>query len=343
MTIAISRLTPIVEDFSLTIKRGEIVALVGESGSGKSVTAQSLMGLLPAPLTTTGGRIFVSGDDIVGASPKVLDGIRGNKVGMIFQQPMSMLDPTSRIASQVGEALRIHGVVDRKTAWSKSIELLSEVGIPDPERRARSYSHQLSGGMAQRVMIACALSGNPDLLIADEPTTALDVTVQAQILSLLVKERQRRNLSILLITHDLSVVSAMVDRVVVMYAGRIVEEGPAEAVMRDPRHPYTAALVHCSLMQTSDTGDLYTIPGKVPQPSESQVGCRFHARCTDAYAGEEGSRCGEEEPMLTAFHRHRKVRCWAARRGGAETWEAETGVEAVESDRRPGDVAPERS
>ena len=311
LEISIGGSITVVENFDLEILPGEIVALVGESGSGKTVTALSLIDLLPNPIRVTKGNITICGETISEASPGVLDGIRGNRVGMIFQQPKSMLDPSSRVASQVGEALRVHRGASRSRAWSRAIELLREVGIPEPERRARSFAHQLSGGMAQRVMIAAALSGDPDLLIADEPTTALDVTVQAQILGLLERERTERTLSILLITHDLSIVSATADRVVVMYAGRIVEEGTTATIMNDAKHPYTRALVECSLMRKVSATDLETIPGTIPSPAMHIPGCRFHPRCTHALAHQEGSACRASEPPSTAVGEGHRLCCWA--------------------------------
>ncbi len=313
LDISIAGHIPVVVNLDLEILPGETVALVGESGSGKTVTALSLTDLLPEPLAATGGRISICGQDVTGAPPAVLDAIRGNRVGMIFQQPRSMLDPSSRVASQVGEALRLHRGASRRRAWSRAIELLREVGIPDPERRARAFAHQLSGGMAQRVMIAAALSGDPDLLIADEPTTALDVTVQAQILSLLERQKLRRTLSILLITHDLAIVSAVADRVVVMYAGRIVEEGPTATIMNRAQHPYTRALVGCSLMRRADGGRLESIPGTIPSPAVTIPGCRFHPRCGRVRTLDDGSACVTAEPPPTPLGGTHRVRCWACR------------------------------
>ena len=300
----------LVDDVSLGIGPGEILALVGESGSGKSLTALSLLGLLPEEIVPVRGSVAICGEQVVGAAPRALNRMRGNTVGTVFQQPVSMLDPTCRVATQVGEPLRIHRRAGRRSAWAKAVELLREVGIPDPEQRARGYAHQLSGGMAQRVMIASALSGDPALLVADEPTTALDVTVQAQILDLLVRARDERRLSILLITHDLSIVRAMADRVAVMYAGRIVEEGAARAVMRCPKHPYTAALLRCSRMER-DEGGLYAIPGIVPRPGERPQGCRFLARCAVAAARGVERLCAEREPGLRPCGGGRRASCWA--------------------------------
>ncbi len=312
LDISIGDAIAVARGVNLEIRRGETVALVGESGSGKTVTALSLIDLLPPPLRVTRGTVSICGQQVTHAPPEVLNRIRGNRVGMIFQQPSSMLDPSCRVGRQVGEALRLHKRASRGEAFERAIELLREVGIPEAGRRARSFAHQLSGGMAQRVMIAAALSGDPDLLIADEPTTALDVTVQAQILGLLERERKQRTLSILLITHDLSIVSAMADRVVVMYAGSIVEEGPVAAIMQAPQHPYTKALIDCSLMRKAGGGDLESIPGTIPSPAQSIPGCRFHPRCPHALARREGSVCASDEPTATRTAEGHLVHCWAA-------------------------------
>ena len=228
---------PAIDGMDLTINRGEIVALVGESGSGKSLTALTMMGLLPPGAQVSGGTALLEGEDVLGMSPKRLNALRGSKIAMLFQQPKVMLDPTARVGSQVAESLRRHRKVGRREAKARVVEMLRDVGIPEPARRASSFAYQLSGGMAQRVMIAAALSADPELLIADEPTTALDVTVQAQILDLLKHKRDELGLSILLITHDLGIVSTMADRVAVMYAGRIVENGTTTRHLQRPAAP----------------------------------------------------------------------------------------------------------
>jgi peptide/nickel transport system ATP-binding protein len=306
---------PLVDDLGLTVKAGEIVALVGESGSGKSITALSIMRLLPEGIAASAGRVKICGEDMLSASPAQLNRIRGNKVGMIFQQPRAMLDPTCKVGPQVTEAMRSHLGIGRRAAWSKAISLLRDVGIPEPEERLRSYAHQLSGGLAQRVMIAAALSGNPDLLIADEPTTALDVTVQAQILQLLDSQRKERNLSILLITHDLSVVAALADQVAVIYAGRILEVGPAATVLREPKHPYTESLIRSSLLKVDGRGDLYSIPGSAPRPFEHEGGCRFHGRCATAASCGIDDLCAAQEPDMVPCAEVHEVRCWATAPG----------------------------
>jgi peptide/nickel transport system ATP-binding protein len=301
----------IVDGLSLRIDAGEVVALVGESGSGKSVTALSLVRLLPPGLAIADGRIRLDGDDVVRMTPAQMDEVRGGRIAMLFQNPQAMLDPTCKVGRQVAEPLQLHRGLDRRAANDRAIELLRDVGISEPEVRARSYPHQFSGGMAQRAMIASALSADPELLIADEPTTALDVTVQAQILRLLDQLRRQRGLAILLITHDLSIVSAFAERVAVMYAGRIVEEGPTASILRTPKHPYTRALVECALLRPDDSGLLYSIPGSTSQVYDIDHGCRFHARCHTAASLGIGDRCHEAEPALCSSSDGCKVRCWA--------------------------------
>ena len=299
----------VVDRLSLTVARGETVALVGESGSGKSVTARAIVGLLPAGAQIRSGRIRLGTDDLTALSPRQMDGIRGRRIGMVFQQPQLMLDPTCRVGQQVAESLRKHRGLSRGAAEARVIELLRDVGIADPERRARAYAFELSGGTAQRVMIAAALSADPELLIADEPTTALDVTVQAQLLRLLDEQRRRRNMSLLLITHDFSIVSAIASRVLVMYAGRIVEEGPTARVLRAPRHPYTRALVACSLLQANADGDLASI--RTAGTRDAGRGCRYCARCDVAAASGHHDACAATEPHLHLLADGSKARCWA--------------------------------
>jgi peptide/nickel transport system ATP-binding protein len=301
----------IVDEISFRIYPGEVVALVGESGSGKSMTALSLMRLLPAGLAVTHGQILFGGEDVLTMPSAQLNQLRGGRIGMLFQHPQSMLDPTSRVGTQVAEGMRIHRRISRSSARSRVVELLREVGIADPNTRIRCFSHELSGGMAQRVMIASALSANPELLIADEPTTALDVTVQAQILKLIDNERRKRKVAVLLITHDLSVVSALAERIIVMYAGRIVEEGPTQAILHAPQHPYTKALVQCSLLQADNDGNLITVPGGPVQFDALAEGCRFHPRCTAAAQSGVPERCATTEPSLLSYNEHCKARCWA--------------------------------
>ena len=304
-----------IDDVSLEIASGEVLALVGESGCGKSLTALSLMRLLPRGFEVTGGAIRLGADDMLAKSERELNAIRGRRIAMLFQQPQVMLDPTATVGSQIAEPLRLHLGMDRRNARRRVVELLREVGIPEPEHHARSYAFQLSGGMAQRVMIAAALGGNPDVLIADEPTTALDVTIQLQILKLLHRERCERGLAVLLITHDLSVVAALADRVAVMYAGRIVEQGAIRQILQRPRHPYTQVLVTCSLLRerTADTLN----PPLEPARNALRAGCRYYARCPSAMRDGVRALCRDREPALDIGAGGSGVRCWASTSPGA--------------------------
>jgi peptide/nickel transport system ATP-binding protein len=301
----------VIDDVCLSVDRGEIVALVGESGSGKSLTARAIIGLQPPGIAITAGSIRCGGDELTALSPRQMDRVRGGRIGMLFQQPQMMLDPTCRIGEQVGEPLRKHRGLSRGAADERAVELLREVGIADPERRARSFAFELSGGIAQRVMIAAALSADPELLIADEPTTALDVTVQAQILRLIDEQRNKRRMGVLLISHDLAVVAAVASRIGVMYAGRIVEEGPAAAVLASPRHPYTRALVACSLLDTREAGRLATIRGSIASAHGLTRGCRYHPRCDVVHAGGGHEDCTQRQPELRAFAGGARASCWA--------------------------------
>jgi peptide/nickel transport system ATP-binding protein len=297
----------------LTVGQGEIVALVGESGSGKSLTALTVMGLLPPGAEVVGGEAYLGDEDLLAMSQKRRNEVRGNEIAMLFQQPKAMLDPTARVGSQVAESLRLHRKVGRKEAKARVVELLRDVGIPEPARRASAFSYQLSGGMAQRVMIAAGLSADPGLLIADEPTTALDVTVEAQILELLKQKRDERGLSILLITHDLGIVSSMADRVAVMYAGRIVEDGETKEIFEDPQHPYTRALLRASLLE-AERGQLFSIRGSVAQARELEKGCRFLPRCSVAVELGITEMCAGMEPTLHTCGEHEHhARCYASR------------------------------
>lgn len=246
----------IVKGLNLTVNPGEVVAVIGESGSGKSVSALAATRLLPPALEITGGQVLFDGEDLVHQDEARLNQVRGGGIGMLFQQPHAMLDPSSRVTAQIQEPLAMHQGLTGRAARREVISLLDSVGIPHPERRARAFAHELSGGMAQRVMVAMALAGKPKLLIADEPTTALDVIVQMQILKLLAEKRAEHNLAILLITHDFAVVSALADRVVVMYGGEVMEQGPKDQIMHVSSHPYTQSLCQCSLMQPNADGVL---------------------------------------------------------------------------------------
>src|SRR5215204_4072024 len=269
-----------VDGVDLTIGRGETVGLVGESGSGKSVTARSIMRLVPTPPGRyAGGRILFQGRDILTLSNEEMEDLRGSKISMIFQDPMTFLNPVYTAGDQVAEAIRRHQRASKREARSQTIELFRTVGIPNAEQRYDAYPHQLSGGMRQRVMIAIALSSQPDLLIADEPTTALDVTIQAQILALLSKLQMDFGMSILLITHDLGVVAEMCDSVAVMYAGRVVEHAPVETLFADPEHPYTVGLMNA--IPRAELADVPPKPieGSPPDLLRPPSGCRFHPRC----------------------------------------------------------------
>ena len=272
-----------VNDVSFHINEGELVGLVGESGCGKSITALSIMRLISPPGKIIGGSVKFKGEDLLKASDDRMREMRGDDISMIFQDPMTSLNPVYTVGEQIAEALRLHRGLNKKDAWNAAIEAMKEVSIPDPARRVNDYPHQLSGGMRQRVMIAMALACNPELLIADEPTTALDVTIQAQILELLNELRQTRKLAVLLITHDLGVVAEVADRVCVMYTGRIVEESGVDELFEKPKHPYTQGLLK-SVPKLRGIGEqketrLSTIEGTVPSPTNLPDGCHFAPRC----------------------------------------------------------------
>ena len=275
-------LQAVVDRVSFDVAAGETFGLVGESGCGKTMSVLAVPGLVPAPGVVSGGSILFDGIELIGASGRVLRGVRGNRIGFISQEPMTALDPSFTVGSQLREVLRRHGRISGRTARSRCCELLTEVGIPDPVTTAKCFPHQVSGGMAQRIAIAMALSGEPDLLIADEPTTALDVTVQAEILDLLRGLSERRSMALLLVTHDLGVVADICDRVAVMYAGQIVEEGRAGEVLSDPKHPYTIGLLSSMPGPARAGTTLTAIPGAVPVPRDWPAWCRFEPRCARA-------------------------------------------------------------
>lgn len=300
LTVGFGEGSPVLNRLDLYMAEGETVALVGESGSGKSLTALSLIRLLPRGAVFRAGSIAFEGEDVMAMSPGRLDRFRGGEVAVLFQQPHAMLDPSATVGSQVAEAVTLHTGLRGSAAWNRVIELFRDVGIPAPVERARSYAHQLSSGMAQRVMIAGALAGNPRLLIADEPTTALDVTVQLQILRLLARERQNRRLATLLITHDLGVVSALAGRIVVLYAGRIVEQGVTADILQRPQHPYTRALVRAALLRAEGDGSLFALRGTSSHEDPSAVGCRFLPRCATADDLHLHAACASHEPALVA-------------------------------------------
>ncbi|MFO8042578.1 MAG: ABC transporter ATP-binding protein [Alkalispirochaeta sp.] len=297
-----------VDGVSFSIKPGETLGIVGESGCGKSVTSLSIMRLLSQPGRVVGGEVRFRGENLLERSEQQMRQLRGKDISMIFQEPMTSLNPVFTVGDQIAEALQIHERLDKRAAWAKAIDMLRLVGIPGPERRAKQHPFELSGGMRQRVMIGMALACNPSLLIADEPTTALDVTIQAQILSLLRGLQENLGLTILLITHDLGVVAQTCDRVAVMYAGRIVESADVHTLFANPRHPYTVGLLNSLPLAGKEEGDLQAIPGSVPSPFAMPTGCRFSPRCPHARA-----LCRGEEPALEAADEHDPdslVRCW---------------------------------
>jgi len=297
----------VLDAISLSVARGEIVGLVGESGSGKSVTALATMRLLGDGARIESGAIRLDGEDLLTLSANDMRKRRGRDLAMIFQEPMTSLNPLFRAGFQIGETLEAHLGVSRAVARERAIALMRAVGIAAPERRVDDYPHQLSGGMRQRVMIAMAIACEPRLLIADEPTTALDVTIQAQILSLIRALRDAQGMGVLLITHDLGVVAGMADRVVVMYAGQIVEEASTADLFRRPRHPYARLLLRAVPRVTRKLDRLTQIAGSTPPPTRFPLGCRFHPRCPDAI-----EKCRTAEPPLEHDGQGGRVRCWRA-------------------------------
>ncbi|TQR18319.1 ABC transporter ATP-binding protein [Psychrobacillus soli] len=295
-----------VDGVSFQVNEGETVGIVGESGSGKSVTALSIMRLLPSRVgKIVEGSVKFQDIEMSKLKEKEVRKIRGNDIAMIFQEPMTSLNPSYTIGNQIGEAVRLHLKLNRKQAEKRSVELLQQVGIPRAQEIVHEYPHRLSGGMRQRVMIAMALACNPKLLIADEPTTALDVTIQAQILDLIQQLKKTSNTSIIIITHDLGVVSEICERVIVMYAGRIVEEGDVRSIFESPSHPYTSGLIESLPSLDESVEWLETIQGNVPIPSQMPTGCKFAPRCKFVM-----ERCKQEEPELIDIGMGRKSRCF---------------------------------
>jgi peptide/nickel transport system ATP-binding protein len=295
---------PVVDDIDLKIDRGEVLALVGESGCGKSMTAMSILRLVPKPGRIEQGKIVLSGRDVMQLSVPEMRTIRGHEISMIFQEPMTSLNPVFRAGDQVIEAILLHDSISKADARGRALALFKQVGIPDPEARLDAYPHQLSGGIRQRVMIAMALATRPRLLIADEPTTALDVTIQAQILKLLKELQAEFKMAILLITHDLGVVNELSDRIAVMYAGKIVEQGLRRDVLGDPKHPYTQGLLRSMPARASRGQALEEIKGTVPAISEWPKGCRFSTRCPRAF-----EPCGDQVPPVSTLDESHSVWC----------------------------------
>jgi len=299
-----------VQDVTFSIKKGKTFALVGESGCGKSVTALSIMRLVPTPPgKIISGEIVFGKRDLLQLSEKRMRAIRGNKIAMIFQEPMTSLNPVYTVGNQIAETIRLHQRKNTSQAWAEAVEMLRKAGIADPQQRVHEYPHQMSGGMRQRVMIAMAVSCEPALLIADEPTTALDVTIQAQILDLLDELQKQNGMSILLITHDLGVVAERADDVAVMYASRIVEVADSQKLFTEPLHPYTQGLLKSLPRLGFSAKRLLTIPGIVPEPLHFPSGCKFHPRCP---IGCDDGRCKTVEPKLREVQSGRCVACWYA-------------------------------
>jgi peptide/nickel transport system ATP-binding protein len=294
-----------VDDVDLDLRRGETLGIVGESGSGKSVTSLSIMRLISVPGRIVAGEISFDGQDMIALDDEAMRHIRGNRISMIFQQPTTCLNPVFKVGDQIKESLQIHQGLDGEEAQHRCIELLGMVGLPDPARRANQYPHELSGGQAQRVMIAMALACSPELLIADEPTTALDVTIQAQILDLMRALREKIDTSIILITHDMGVVAEMADNVAVMYAGQIVEYSDVNTIFAAPKHPYTQGLLASMPTLGRVVHELTVIPGTVPSLIEPPQGCRFAERCTHRF-----DKCDQMPPLFQLEDGRHQVRCW---------------------------------
>ncbi|MEA4962564.1 ABC transporter ATP-binding protein [Lutispora sp.] len=305
---------PAVDGIDFYIKHGETLGVVGESGCGKSVTSLSILRLLPKPMgkIMEGSEILFEGEDILKMNEKEMRHVRGNAISMIFQEPMTSLNPVFRVGNQIEEVLHWHQHMNKAEARKKSIEMLKLVGIPRAEKVVDDYPHSLSGGMRQRVMIAMALACNPKLLIADEPTTALDVTIQAQILDLMKKLKSEINSSIMLITHNMGVVAETCERIIVMYAGKIVEEGDVHSIFKEPKHPYTKGLLASIPSIKYKQDKLDSIPGLVPNPLNMPKGCRFEPRCKYAL-----SKCKENQPDMTVLGEERRVSCFLYEEGGA--------------------------
>lgn len=306
-----------VDGVTLHVPQGLTLGVVGESGSGKSIMCKSILKLIQKPGEIIGGEILFQGQDLVQKSEKEMQKIRGNQISMIFQEPMTSLNPVYTVGQQIGEALQIHQKLNKKKAIEQSIEMLKLVGIPSPEKRVHQYPFELSGGMRQRVMIAMALACNPELLIADEPTTALDVTIQAQILELIKELQQKLDMSVILITHDLGVVAETCNYVAVMYCGSVVEYADVRTLFASPKHPYTIGLMNSLPRHDIDQEELEAIQGFVPSPLEMPEGCRFAPRCPHAK-----ELCYQEFPPLITDEKESQIRCWIY----TEQWDSREGA-----------------
>ncbi len=304
-----------VNHVSFDVKRGSSFGIVGESGSGKSVTALTIMGLLPTPpARVESGKILFDGQDLLQKKKEDIRRYRGKRISMIYQDPMTSLNPVFRVGFQIAESLMQHDGIPRQEAEQRAVELLRATGIPEPERRSRAFPHQLSGGMRQRVMIAMALATNPDILIADEPTTALDVITQAQIIDLLKTLQRSRNMTVVLITHDLGIIAEFCSDVLVMYAGHGMEFGTAREIFGDPQHPYTKGLLNSITRVDAEVDRLPSLKGEIPDLTRPPSGCRFHPRCPLVF-----DRCRNEEPPIFRLQGDRSSKCWLSENGGSRS------------------------
>jgi len=295
-----------VRGVSFDVENGEVLGIVGESGSGKSVTVRSILRLIAPPGRITGGKIFLNGVNLLSLTEQEMTRIRGRYISMIFQEPSAALNPVLTVGDQIAEVLTVHHGLSRKAAWKQAIKHLHEVGIPAPEHRIRDYPHQMSGGMQQRCMIAIALACKPKFLIADEPTTSLDVTVQAQILNLLVNLVRKNNVGLIFITHDIAVIAQIADHILVMYSGKVMESGPADRIINSPKHPYTIELLRAMpTLRAKRRQRLAEIKGEVPNPVSPPPGCPFHPRCPRTM-----DECSESEPGLDEVEPGHRVACW---------------------------------
>lgn len=312
-----------VDGVSFSVPKGKTLGVVGESGSGKSITSLSILRLIQNPGKVVGGQVLFKGTDLLEKSDSEMRKIRGNEISMIFQEPMTSLNPVYTVGQQIGESFQIHKKLNKKQSIERSIEMLKLVGIPSPEQRVHQYPHELSGGMRQRVMIAMALACDPELLIADEPTTALDVTIQAQILELMKDLQNRLGMSIIMITHDLGVVAETCDYVAVMYCGKVVEFASVEELFRNPRHPYTVGLLNSLPRHDIDLEgeELSVIKGSVPSPTDMPTGCRFAPRCPFS-----SDICVERNPDLEEDEKGNQIRCWIY----SEEWDGDPEVNVYE-------------